>query len=185
MARGLHRPPPTASLHATQTCLSPPYHHRSPQFTEEYPNKAPDVRFVTDVFHPNVYKNGAICLDILQSQWTPIYDVGAVLTSLQSLLCDPNPSSPANAEAARYVCTGPVSWCIVTPTHSRTATPSPLPPHLSLFMEDRAQYNARVRACVEASWEGSDLESDDEDEEEEDVSDSEAEETGDAGATAT
>ena len=37
----------------------------------------------------------------MQNNWSPIYDVSAVLTSIQSLLCDPNPNSPANSEAAR------------------------------------------------------------------------------------
>ena len=44
-------------------------------FSDQYPNKAPDVRFVTEIFHPNVYKDGRICLDILQNNWTPVYDV--------------------------------------------------------------------------------------------------------------
>ncbi len=59
------------------------------QFTEEYPNKPPTVRFVSRMFHPNIYADGSICLDILQNQWSPIYDVAAILTS------------PANSEAAR------------------------------------------------------------------------------------
>ena len=71
------------------------------EFTEDYPNKAPTVKFVTRLFHPNVYADGSICLDILQNQWSPIYDISAILTSIQSLLCDPNPNSPANSEAAR------------------------------------------------------------------------------------
>ena len=92
------------------------------EFAEDYPTKAPKVRFVSAVFHPNVYADGQICLDILQSQWSPIYDVAALLTSIQSLLCDPNPNSPANSEAAR------------------------------LFSENRAEYDQRVRRCVEESW---------------------------------
>ena len=91
-------------------------------FSEEYPNKAPVVKFVTKMFHPNVYNDGSICLDILQNQWSPIYDVGAILTSIQSLLCDPNPNSPANSEAA------------------------------ALYNENRRAYNKRVAAVVEDSW---------------------------------
>lgn len=34
-------------------------------------------------FSPAVYADGAICLDILQNQWSPIYDVAAILTSIQ------------------------------------------------------------------------------------------------------
>ncbi len=37
----------------------------------------------------------------VQNRWSPSYDVAAILTSIQSLLHDPNPSSPANVEAAR------------------------------------------------------------------------------------
>jgi len=92
------------------------------KFTEEFPTKPPHVRFVSRMFHPNVYNNGEICLDILQNQWSPIYDISAILTSVQSLLCDPNPNSPANSEAAQ------------------------------LWTENRPEYNKRVNSCVEESW---------------------------------
>ena len=51
------------------------------EFTEDYPNKPPAVRFISKIFHPNVYNDGKICLDILQNQWSPIYDIAAILTS--------------------------------------------------------------------------------------------------------
>lgn len=91
-------------------------------FSEEYPNKPPNVRFVTKMFHPNVYADGRICLDILKSAWSPIFDIGHILISIQSLLCDPNPDSPANSEASK------------------------------IYQEDRREYNNRVRQCVEGSW---------------------------------
>lgn len=38
---------------------------------------------------------------VLMNQWSPVYDVWAILTSIRSLLCDPNPLSPANSVAAQ------------------------------------------------------------------------------------
>ena len=74
------------------------------------------------MFHPNVYANGELCLDILQNRWSPTYDVAAILTSIQSLLHDPNPNSPANAEAAQ------------------------------LYRENMKEYVRRVKVTVEESW---------------------------------
>ncbi|WVQ95733.1 ubiquitin-conjugating enzyme E2 2 [Kwoniella sp. CBS 9459] len=91
-------------------------------FSDSYPNKPPTVRFVSKMFHPNIYANGELCLDILQNRWSPTYDVAAILTSVQSLLNDPNPASPANVDAAQ------------------------------LFKENSKEYERRVKATVEQSW---------------------------------
>ena len=40
------------------------------EFPEEYPTKPPVVRFRSPVFHPNVYLDGKICLDILDKNWS-------------------------------------------------------------------------------------------------------------------
>merc|ERR1712129_289589 len=114
-------------------------------FSEDYPNKAPKVKFITKMFHPNIYADGSICLDILQHNWSPIYDIAAILTSIQSLLTDPTPNSPANVEAAK------------------------------LYQENRREYEKRVASIVEQSWDTDDDDdgddeddSDDEDDDEED-----------------
>ncbi|KAL7822949.1 ubiquitin-conjugating enzyme E2 [Trichoderma gracile] len=93
------------------------------QFEEQYPNKPPQVKFISQMFHPNVYATGELCLDILQNRWSPTYDVAAVLTSIQSLLNDPNTGSPANVEAS------------------------------NLYKDNRKEYTKRVRETVERSWE--------------------------------
>jgi ubiquitin-protein ligase len=51
-------------------------------FTEEYPTKPPTVKILTKMFHPNVYNDGRICLDILKEKWSPAYDVSSVLVSI-------------------------------------------------------------------------------------------------------
>jgi ubiquitin-conjugating enzyme E2 A len=68
---------------------------------DDYPIRPPQVRFITKVFHPNVWwDDGLICVDILKDGWLPSYDILAILHSIRLLLVDPNPLSPANLEAA-------------------------------------------------------------------------------------
>ena len=71
-----------------------------------------------------MYADGSICLDILSQKWSPTYNIAGILTSIQSLLDEPNPNSPANAVAAK------------------------------LFCENKRDYERRVRECVEESWNG-------------------------------
>ncbi|OIV92636.1 hypothetical protein TanjilG_17987 [Lupinus angustifolius] len=70
-------------------------------FPNDYPFKPPKVKFETTCFHPNVDMTGNICLDILQDKWSSAYDVRTILISIQSLLGEPNISSPLNPEAAQ------------------------------------------------------------------------------------
>ena len=70
------------------------------KFGDSYPMKPPSVKFISPIYHPNVYKDGKICVDILQNEWTPAQNIRTVLLSIRSLLMDPNPRSPANREAA-------------------------------------------------------------------------------------
>jgi ubiquitin-conjugating enzyme E2 D/E len=68
-------------------------------FTNSYPFKPPEVKFITRIFHPNISEQGSICLDILKSQWTPSLTISKLLLSISSLLAEPNAKDPLNPQA--------------------------------------------------------------------------------------
>lgn len=71
------------------------------EFPDNYPFVPPRIKFVTQVFHPNIKKDsGAICLDILKENWSPALTLSRVLLSICSLLTDPNPDDPFEPEIA-------------------------------------------------------------------------------------
>jgi ubiquitin-conjugating enzyme E2 R len=62
-------------------------------------------------WHPNVYKDGRVCISILHTPdplnpseashcWSPVQRVETILLSVISMLSDPNTSSPANVDAS-------------------------------------------------------------------------------------
>eukprot|EP00092_Neocalanus_flemingeri_P008808 GFUD01009481.1.p1 GENE.GFUD01009481.1~~GFUD01009481.1.p1 ORF type:complete len:198 (-),score=37.42 GFUD01009481.1:271-777(-) len=83
-------------------------------FPREYPLKPPVLRILSDMWHPNIHKDGKVCISILHEpgddrfgyekaseRWLPIHTVETILISVISMLADPNDESPANVDAAK------------------------------------------------------------------------------------
>lgn len=83
-------------------------------FPEDFPNMPPEMRFVSEMWHPNIYDDGKVCISILHPpgedkmnagetsdmRWRPIHGVESIIVSVISMLSDPNDDSPANLDAA-------------------------------------------------------------------------------------
>jgi ubiquitin-conjugating enzyme E2 S len=48
-------------------------------FTADYPSLPPIGYFVTKIFHPNVSKDGQICVNTLKKDWKPDLDIKHIL----------------------------------------------------------------------------------------------------------
>ncbi len=71
------------------------------------------MRFLTEMWHPNIYLDGRVCISILHSpgndpfneqekpeeRWRPVLGVEQILISVISMLNEPNAESPANIDA--------------------------------------------------------------------------------------
>jgi len=83
-------------------------------FPKEYPQKPPKLKFISEMWHPNIDKSGDVCISILhepgedkygyekpEERWLPIHTVETIMVSVISMLADPNDESPANLDAAK------------------------------------------------------------------------------------
>ncbi|XP_061172201.1 protein asteroid homolog 1-like [Saccostrea echinata] len=83
------------------------------KFPQDYPYNPPSVKFISKMWHPNVYENGDVCISILHppvddpqsgelpsERWNPTQNVRTILLSIISLLNEPNTFSPANVDAS-------------------------------------------------------------------------------------
>ncbi|KAM3610792.1 uncharacterized protein V6R79_009041 [Siganus canaliculatus] len=98
-------------------------------FPYDYPLRPPKMKFITEIWHPNVAKNGDVCISILhepgedkfgyekpEERWLPIHTVETIMISVISMLADPNSDSPANVDAAMSQFENPTSEINLFPT---------------------------------------------------------------------
>ena len=79
---------------------------------KDYPNSPPSVKFCDNMYHPNIYPDGKVCISILHDgvdqygyestgeRWNPSHSVSSILLSIISMLPMPNFESPANIDAS-------------------------------------------------------------------------------------
>lgn len=83
-------------------------------FSSDYPYVPPKMQFISEMWHPNIYKDGTVCISILhppgndpnqyekaEERWTPVHTVESILVSVVSMLASPNDESAANLDAAK------------------------------------------------------------------------------------
>ena len=82
-------------------------------FPKEYPNRPPKLKFTSNMYHPNIYTDGRVCISILHEgvdeygyesvteRWNPSHSVNTILMSIVSMLGFPNFDSPANVDASK------------------------------------------------------------------------------------
>lgn len=80
------------------------------KFPKTYPNNPPEFKFITPIKHPNIYKDGKVCMSILHEgddetgyekvseRWTPAHSVHSILISFLLILVEPNIESPADVD---------------------------------------------------------------------------------------
>ena len=83
-------------------------------FPQQFPLQPPKFKFKDNIYHPNIYKNGEVCISILHppgddkygyetssERWRPVHTVNSILISILLLLSSPNIDSPANIDAGK------------------------------------------------------------------------------------
>lgn len=66
-----------------------------------YPFNPPKVKFLSKVWHSNVYGNGDICVSILKDEYSPQFNFDHIMKLICNLLEDANPQSAANGQAGQ------------------------------------------------------------------------------------
>ncbi|CAM6129434.1 unnamed protein product [Calypogeia fissa] len=71
--------------------------------SQDFPQTPPKGYFVTRIFHPNIAKNGEICVNTLKKDWKPTLGLRHVLLVVRCLLIEPFPESALNEEAGKML----------------------------------------------------------------------------------
>ncbi|KAL7411711.1 ubiquitin-conjugating enzyme/RWD-like protein [Mrakia frigida] len=98
-------------------------------FGATYPSQPPKCTFASKIFHPNVSKQGDICVDTLKKGWKPEFGISHVLSVIRCLLIYPNPESALDEEAGKLLLEAYEDYCkharLFTSIHATPRNPPP------------------------------------------------------------
>ncbi|CAG8488786.1 13640_t:CDS:2 [Ambispora leptoticha] len=69
----------------------------------DFPAVPPKCYFITKIFHPNVSRNGEVCVNTLKKDWQKDLGVKHILLTVKCLLIVPNAESALNEEAGKLL----------------------------------------------------------------------------------
>lgn len=68
-------------------------------FPDGYPFKAPNVKFETKIYHPNVkFDTGELCNLLYEKDWTPVKKISNIIDIIVNILCNPDTENPVEPE---------------------------------------------------------------------------------------
>ena len=71
-------------------------------FSDNYPFKCPNMKFVTKIYHPNIKtETGEICAEAIKNSWVPTLNANFIIKMLVELISNPNGEAPQEPEIAR------------------------------------------------------------------------------------
>ena len=82
------------------TCYEGGIFHLFIEFTEKYPSKPPNIRFLTPIYHCNINQAGKVCHSILDRFYVPSLRIRNILDYVYGLLMDPAPDDPLDSVKA-------------------------------------------------------------------------------------
>jgi ubiquitin-protein ligase len=91
------------------------------EFPPEYPFKAPEIKFLTPIYHPNVKTaSGEICADVINSNWGPTLNAKHCLVTLRSMMASPNADSPVEEGIAAELRDQPATFEAKAKAHTKS-----------------------------------------------------------------